>query len=91
MNKAVVPSGPHCAYTSPVPVNTVPLFVAALCTLFLLVALFSAALIYRGQLGVLDKLQPRILALSVYRVLRFSTGFDVSWTPEHHQHQNENV
>ncbi|XP_036417831.1 interferon alpha/beta receptor 2-like [Colossoma macropomum] len=62
LNNAVVPSGPHCTYTSPAPVNTVPVFVGALCTLFLLVALFSAALIYRGQLGVLHKLLPRTLS-----------------------------
>ncbi|XP_072542836.1 cytokine receptor family member b2 [Salminus brasiliensis] len=55
LNNPVVPSGPHCAYTSPPPVNTVAVFLTALCILFLLVVLFCAALIHSGQLGMLHK------------------------------------
>ncbi|XP_062861475.1 interferon alpha/beta receptor 2-like [Trichomycterus rosablanca] len=49
----VLPSAPHCTYTSPQPLNTVTLFVTALCAVFLLMMLSCAALIYTGMLGEL--------------------------------------
>uniref|UniRef100_W5KE77 Fibronectin type-III domain-containing protein n=1 Tax=Astyanax mexicanus TaxID=7994 RepID=W5KE77_ASTMX len=64
LTNPVVPSGPHCAFTSPPPVSTVAVFLTALCILFLLVVLFCAALVHSGQLGCLHKVLLRALALN---------------------------
>ncbi|XP_017326116.1 interferon alpha/beta receptor 2 [Ictalurus punctatus] len=47
----VLPSDPQCTYTSSQPLNTVAMFLSALCAVFLLVLLLCAGLIYTGQFG----------------------------------------
>ncbi|XP_066497531.1 interferon alpha/beta receptor 2-like [Hoplias malabaricus] len=66
LNNRVVPSGPHCAYTSPEPINTVLVFLITLCTLCLLGMLFCAALLHRVQPGALHRLLQRVWYYRAY-------------------------
>ncbi|XP_036401490.1 cytokine receptor family member b2 [Megalops cyprinoides] len=60
-NTRSVPSEPHCAYTSPTPVNTVPVMLSVLCVACLLGALFCGSFLYSGSILSLPKHLPVML------------------------------
>ncbi|XP_053353228.1 interferon alpha/beta receptor 2-like [Clarias gariepinus] len=66
--KPMPPSDSQCAYTSPQTINMVVVFLSALCSIFLLVLLLCAALIYTGQLHNLHALVPRALLSFLWKV-----------------------
>ncbi|KAF5903287.1 interferon alpha/beta receptor 2 isoform X1 [Clarias magur] len=73
--KPMPPSDPQCAYTSPQKLNTVVVFLSALCSVFLLVLFLCAALIYTGQLHNRHTLVPRALLSFIWKC-RVSGGLE---------------
>ncbi|KAG7463676.1 hypothetical protein MATL_G00179110 [Megalops atlanticus] len=61
-NTRSVPSEPHCTYTSPAPVNTVPVMLSLLCLACLLGALLCGSFLYSGSILCLPKQLPMMLA-----------------------------
>ncbi|XP_067117516.1 cytokine receptor family member b2 [Osmerus mordax] len=63
LNPHVVPSEPHCVFTSPPASSNVPMFLGVLSVFCLLGALFIGAVVYTGHMLCLAKPLPKTLVL----------------------------
>lgn len=62
VNPHVLPSEPHCAFTSPAAYSKLPVFLSVLCAFCLLGMLFTGVVVYTGHLLWLPKPLPKTLS-----------------------------